>query len=258
MDKIVIVDGAYADFPHSVPSSTDGTLEWIKERRKTDPRIELIECAEAWADEAAKRSAYFVGRDGDWYLHVDADERIVSTDLRPIATLRERLATTVLDGFHLDVETNLAGGKMSLGERYLRIIRHLPGLRYTTTHYMVETDDRFLILDSAKLGLGALYSGFSITHFPSLRAAERQGDKQAYYKKMLVKEVARLRDRIIDAWSQGRRAEHRFLVDQYITRVAMVDDVAKRDLMIDPKYLPYADLSSEVLEAITAVVVPNS
>ncbi len=47
IDEIHIVDGAYKDFPHKKPWSTDGTVEWIQEQMKKDGRIRLTRCERA-------------------------------------------------------------------------------------------------------------------------------------------------------------------------------------------------------------------
>ena len=73
VDRIVVVDGAYAHFPHESPESTDDTRA-IAEAYGA----EWIPCpdGQAWPTQVDKRTAYLVGEEGDWYLHIDADERL--------------------------------------------------------------------------------------------------------------------------------------------------------------------------------------
>lgn len=68
-DLLVIVDGAYLKWPHTVPYSTDGTLEYCKEYADI-----LITTKKPWRTEWEKRNSYFVGGEGDYYVVVDSDE----------------------------------------------------------------------------------------------------------------------------------------------------------------------------------------
>ena len=95
--KIVAVDGAYESWTkasrrlaakalengheslaeaylyYSSASSPDDTLQALR-----DLKIDkIIETERPWAHEYSKRSQYFVGQEGDWYLVLDADERLV-------------------------------------------------------------------------------------------------------------------------------------------------------------------------------------
>lgn len=71
--RVRIIDGAYADFPHEKPWSTDGTLDiairW---------GAEVVEVTEPWADQCAKRTAALVA--GEVCFTPDADE-MLHTDL---------------------------------------------------------------------------------------------------------------------------------------------------------------------------------
>jgi len=70
--QVVVVDGAYVDFPHKHCSSTDGTLEVADNLAD-----HVITCTEPWKSIEEKRSRYFIGNNGDEYLVVDADEELV-------------------------------------------------------------------------------------------------------------------------------------------------------------------------------------
>ena len=75
VDRLVVVDGAYEHFPHQVWWSTDRThaialafgARWIGA------------LARPWADEIEKRNRYLIGNEGDWYVMLDADERLRGT-----------------------------------------------------------------------------------------------------------------------------------------------------------------------------------
>lgn len=57
---------------YASPASPDDTLEIL--RKNSVDRI--IETDRPWSHEYDKRSQYFVGGEGDWYLVLDADERL--------------------------------------------------------------------------------------------------------------------------------------------------------------------------------------
>jgi hypothetical protein len=94
--KIIAVDGAYENWVKaarrlaakeledghdaladailrfSSPKSPDRTLEILN-----DLKVDRVVTTDTpWAHEYEKRSQYLVGQDGDWYLVVDADERL--------------------------------------------------------------------------------------------------------------------------------------------------------------------------------------
>ena len=70
--QVIVVDGAYVDFPHINCSSTDGTLDVA-----SGLADHVITCSTPWSSIEKKRSRYFVGKDGDEYLVVDSDEELV-------------------------------------------------------------------------------------------------------------------------------------------------------------------------------------
>lgn len=148
--KIVAVDGAYKSFvnevkkrqahyieyrsphlaealdPFTIPQSTDKTLEILKEK-EVDV---IIECQKnddgnsiPWEHEYVKRSKYFVGKQGDFYLVLDADERIEGTiDLESLKD----------DAYNILLER---------WEEYckpypiLRFFRHRDGIHYYGAHH---------------------------------------------------------------------------------------------------------------------------
>jgi glycosyltransferase involved in cell wall biosynthesis len=69
---VLVTDGAYKDFPHEVPHSTDGTLEIARRWG-----AEVVECERAWQDQMQKRTAQL--REGVCFL-LDADE-LLHTDM---------------------------------------------------------------------------------------------------------------------------------------------------------------------------------
>ncbi|MCL4498715.1 MAG: hypothetical protein M1335_00505, partial [Chloroflexi bacterium] len=237
VDEIVLIDGAYAGFPHEVPWSTDGSLEWIKELQRVDPRIRLIECERAWEDEVKKRSAYFAGGDGDWCLVIDSDERLVGNEANHMERLKEYLAVYPFDCVLLDVETRPSTTPM---ERYARIYRHLPGLRYETTHFNVVADGKKVTLDAMWSGRTAVYRGLFIVHLKQDRGSARLGDSWRYYQEMAMREVEALKREIVACWSDpDRRFERLALVQIYQTQVKLLDKERAERIALDPKYLSF-------------------
>ncbi len=235
MDEIILVDGAYADFPHEVPWSTDGSLEWIKELQKSDSRIRLLECERAWADEAEKRSAYFLGQEGDWYLVIDADERLESDGEDTIRDLKLYLAAYPLDYLMLDI---ISVPATPVIERYGRIFRHLPGLRYEITHSNLVADGRMLLSEVSRYGTALLYSGCRILHCKRSRLAERVDKKADYYRKLAIREIEALKKEIIARWNDdSRKDEYSAFVKMYKTQLALLDERDLEKFALDSKYI---------------------
>lgn len=245
VDEIIVVDGAYADFPHESPFSTDGTLEWIKQRRKIDPRIRLIECERPWADEIEKRSAYFTGSEGDWYLQIDADERLVAS-AESISALKAYLKVTPFDCLMFDMSVSLQAEK----ERYVRLYRHQAGLRYEKTHYNVARDGKSVYFDAIMNGRAPLYPGISLQHLRKERSQERKIERLAYYEKMWEREAEAIKAEVIALFSEaGRTKEYLFFVDLYKAHMKMLDERTAERVALDPKYLPAGD-SNDSAESI--------
>ena len=154
--KIVAVDGAYESFVKqtiaeinfkltmgqnsvakclerfTVPVSTDRTLEILK-----DFGVEtIIECKKSsegnplpWPSEVAKRSQYFVGKDGDYYFILDGDERVVGSIAQE--KLTEDAYTIMLKR---DDDT--------VPYKVLRIFKHQDGIHYEGAHHALWVGDR--------------------------------------------------------------------------------------------------------------------
>lgn len=173
VDRLVVVDGAYADFPHEVPWSTDATREiarcygaeviecpgktWERENVGTCERV-------AWASQAAKRSAYLVGDEGDWYFMIDADERLVG-----------RLPRDPVPGYAyaFRIEHQSAAGRTT------RLWQHAGHMRYEVSHNALWSDDQ-LVNHLPRVLVPAEEA--RLLHLTHLRAAERKRDKAVYYR----------------------------------------------------------------------------
>jgi hypothetical protein len=160
VDHIVVVDGAYARFPHQVPWSTDATREiaWCY-------GAEWIPCpnGQPWPTQVEKRTAYLVGQEGDWYLHLDADER-----LRGVLPWPE-------DGLHYAFRINNRTGSEVWAPR---LFQHRGHMRYQGSHNALWSDDRLINLPGA---VQVPAEQCRLIHLAFLREMERQLDKRRYY-----------------------------------------------------------------------------
>lgn len=165
VDRMIIVDGAYTLFPHEVPWSTDATLDiaWCY-------GAEIIECPRdaegnrrAWHTQVEKRSAYFVGEGGDWYFHIDADERLVGELPEP------------RDGEHYAFRILNRHGRAT---RTPRLWQHRGFMRYEGSHNAVWSDNELVHLKGAT---PVPTDRARFLHLSHLRSAQRIRDKRIYY-----------------------------------------------------------------------------
>jgi len=83
--RIVVVDGRYQQFPGRGAASTDTTVAVARAfgAEVIRPPGRMCyggwHCRRAWRSQMEKRSAYLVGEEGDRYLRIDADERLVGS-----------------------------------------------------------------------------------------------------------------------------------------------------------------------------------
>lgn len=170
VDKIVLVDGAYKDFEHTIPWSTDGTLDIIEEWRQKYPDIiSVINNGGAWENEIEKRNAYFVGQEGDYYIVLDADERLEGST----------------DGLEKQDDWQVRLFRMDGVHPYFvyRIFRHRQGIRYFGTHHAVHIGDELINKEDLPV-----FEGVTIQHFMDRRSRERKDKKGRYYKKLYEQE----------------------------------------------------------------------
>lgn len=160
VDQVVVVDGAYARFPHEVPWSTDATREiaWCY-------GAEWIPCPDGqpWPTQVEKRTAYLVGQEGDWYLYLDADER-----LQGVLPWPE-------DGQHYAFRINNRTGSEVWSPR---LFQHRGHMRYHGSHNALWSDDRLINLPGA---VQVPAEQCRLVHLAVLREMGRQLDKRRYY-----------------------------------------------------------------------------
>jgi len=158
VDEIVVVDGAYAQFPHTVPWSTDKTRQ-IAEAYG----CRWIGCETAWPGQVEKRSAYLVGQEGDWYVHVDADERLCG------------VLPELVDGRHYALRVASRTGHESWSPR---IWQHKGHMRYEGSHNALWSDGELVHLRGVT---HVPAEECRLLHLAGLREPERQRDKAMYY-----------------------------------------------------------------------------
>lgn len=179
-DRIVVVDGVFADYPHEAPASTDGMLEWLAEAAQADPRIEVVTHQGPWASEVEKRSAYLVGAPGDWYLVIDADERLYDGE-----TLKALLAHSSVDSWAMPF-FDRPGDPAPIPAG--RVFRHIDGIRYEVGDGRVVAAGKVLV--NADRGEHTVrwregYPGPRILHMQHRRSAARQRMREEYIRRVV-------------------------------------------------------------------------
>lgn len=163
VDKIIVVDGTYKEFPHKECYSTDGSLEIAK--RYAD---NVIECKEPWENQIAKRNQYlhiYKGVDV-YHLVIDADEELIGS----------------LKGYEQASDWNIKLLRTDgIGEyNVYRIFKWREDLHYEGAHHCLVTEDYILnkfqipVLENCKL-----------IHFNSERDKKRIEDKGTYYRERI-------------------------------------------------------------------------
>lgn len=78
VDRLIVIDGAFKDYPYEVPYSTDDTFDIVDAFKHNGMNIDVVKNSEPWSDEAEKRTKYFEMCDeDDWLIIIDADERLI-------------------------------------------------------------------------------------------------------------------------------------------------------------------------------------
>lgn len=165
-DKIVVVDGRYSEFPCEGDISTDGTLELA---RKYAEVIISEPCSEP-----EKRSKYFIGKEGDIYFQLDADEEI---ELGTKSTIFKKMK-------NCDIGiVKIYSGKTGVSFRRARLFKHINGMRYAGLHYrLVDGEGKtYAVLDRAGEGYKDCHLDIVIRHNNYFRPSDRKKAKSIYY-----------------------------------------------------------------------------
>jgi len=169
VDKIICIDGRFKDFPGDSHFSTDGTLEYLKDK--------VLVTLVGGFDEVAKRNVYLdYLKDGDICLNLDADEILVGEIPK------------------LEADT----GIIQIGEqgdrrrhrRTNRFFRYRDGLHYWGTHKMIlDKGKLFANLDKVGNYTSQKITEFELLHRNDLRSDKRKKDKKEYYKILMAREA---------------------------------------------------------------------
>jgi len=173
VDRIVVIDGKYKDFPGEYKCSSDGTLEYLASVQDKITLRFVSDC-----DEVFKRNIYFQYlHDGDICLNIDADE--------------------VLTGDLPELEADI--GLVRIGEdgdqrrhrRTNRLFRYRPGLHYWGKHSLIlDKDGRvFANLDKAGSRYTVQDDKVEFLHNNHKRPYNRKKDKRQYYKILQKREA---------------------------------------------------------------------
>ena len=125
VDQILCIDGAYKDFPHKEPYSTDGCLQIAKELAD-----EVIECSTPWENQIVKRNAYLTASKSfkGYLLIIDADEMIQGSF--PNA------------GSCPEYSIELKAEAYTLNQ--IRLIKNRKGLEYRDKHCFLYDNERLI------------------------------------------------------------------------------------------------------------------
>ena len=123
-DEIWLYDGAYKEYPHESPISTDGTLEIAKEY----PKVKIFDNnGEDWENQLVKRTAMFKhGKPGDYFFKLDGDEYITNPEI-----IREEILKHKFDVGWVWTLCNLYREPIMTA----RIFKYQPGLHYAGRHH---------------------------------------------------------------------------------------------------------------------------
>jgi len=174
VDRAIIIDGRFIDFPGKTDYSTDGTLEYLRSVEK----VSLI--LAAGKTEIEKRNLYLVNDRDEFYVHLDADEEWTGDPPIPPA----------------DADACIVPLTRGRPEHYMervRLFRHVPGLHYADKHFWLRDGQgrTFALLDKvgdAYKGVklkGNEFEGSVIKHHDHERDAVRISQRKTYYRKYL-------------------------------------------------------------------------
>lgn len=163
VDEIILVDGRIAAFPGVGASSTDNTIEIA---RSYGARV--IASAQPYENEAAMRSRYLVGKEGDWYLLIDADEKCM-TDLPSVADFPPGIGTYA-------IHTRMIGAPTNVWRP--RLFRHHGKMEYREIHDALFSNETLI---SRPKDAPRLYSVW-FAHYQMARSKNRRNQKRLYYQ----------------------------------------------------------------------------
>ena len=173
VDKIIIVDGKFKDFPGDDKVSTDGTIKYLSGL----DNVELIITTDL--NEVEKRNVY-IGclDDGDTVLNLDADEVLIGN----ISKLESDFGIIDLKDGH----------SKHIQRRATRFFKFRTGMRYENVHYTLYYNGQMinkLQQVISKDFTSQLIKDFYVLHNWHQRIDLRKHNKSIYYKKLIKNEA---------------------------------------------------------------------
>lgn len=177
VDKIIIIDGKFKDFPGESNFSTDRTLGYLDYIfRMEQDKLIIIKAPNF--DEVGKRNLYFKFlNDGDICLNIDADEVLMGGIPKLTADI----------------------GIIQIGEkgdrlrhrRSNRFFRFRKGLHYWGTHKMLLDGEGRLFADLQRVGADytSQKTNVEFLHNNHKRDYNRKQDKKTYYQILMKREA---------------------------------------------------------------------
>jgi len=173
VDKIIAIDGSYADFPDGSGYSTDGTVEYLN-------RLDKVELMTTYGlSEVQKRNLYLESlSDGDIVLNLDADEVLVGN-----------IPTLDCDFGIIDLHD---AKSKHVQRRAPRFFQYRDGMRYTNCHCTLYWQGKIINKLHEVINKDFTFEyvkDFYILHNWNNRSDLRKYNKQIYYKKLVRKEA---------------------------------------------------------------------
>lgn len=162
VDRIILVEGRIAAFPGDSIHSSDRTLEIA-----CDYGCEIITQETPWADEATIRNQYLVGKPGDWYVIIDADEKCM-TGLPSVADF-----PIGIDAYAVNVI--MIGAPVQIWRP--RLFRHKGAMEYRAIHDALFSDGILISRPEDTPQLPSVW----FAHYQMIRSALRRKQKRHYY-----------------------------------------------------------------------------
>ena len=163
VDRIVLVEGRIAAFPGINTRSDDRTIEIARSYG-----AEVITEDTPYPCEAAMRSRYLVGEEGDWYLMIDADEKCM-TALPDIAD-----CPTGVDAYAINVR--MIGASVQVWRP--RLFRHVGQMEYRDIHDALFSNGTLISRPEDTPQLHSVW----FAHYQMKRSQNRRNAKRLYYQ----------------------------------------------------------------------------
>jgi glycosyltransferase involved in cell wall biosynthesis len=176
VDEIWLFDGAYVEYPHESPVSTDGMLEIASQF----PKVKIFDNnGKPWANQLEKRTAMFQrGKPGDVFFKLDGDEYVTNGEL-----LRQYTGCDVGWAWTL---SNLYRQPVMV----TRFFKYRPGMHYAGRHHWLFDGNNTFITSDQHMNLRYKHidTPIRVFNFRDSSRPERLGDKKAFLKNRSVYE----------------------------------------------------------------------